>query len=99
MMSKGWMTFILVFGALTGTFIGTKVVSDMHKAYTAQLEDTVKTLEADLVATQLQLGAIKAQMQSMQKLNGHWTDIGAKLASDWCALRCGIRPPYPLEKE
>lgn len=93
------MTFILISGALVGTFIGTRVVDEMHKAYTAQLEETVKTLEADLVDTQLQLGAVKAQMNAMQKLNGHWTDVGAKLASDWCALRCGIRPPYPLEKE
>jgi hypothetical protein len=58
-MNKAWMTFILVTGAVVGTFIGTRVISEAQKDYTEQLEETVKTLESDLVETQLQLRTLQ----------------------------------------
>jgi hypothetical protein len=70
MMSKRWMTFILVFGALTGTFIGTKVVSDMHKAYVRQLEKEVETLKADLKYAKFELSTLKHHCVEKQSTEG-----------------------------
>lgn len=53
-MGKKLMTVILALGAITGTYIGTQVVSDTQKEYTMQLEKKIKTLEEDLLKTQLQ---------------------------------------------
>jgi hypothetical protein len=70
MMSKRWMTFILVVGALTGTFIGTKVVSGMHKAYVRQLENEVETLKADLKYVEFELSTLKHHCVEKQPTEG-----------------------------
>lgn len=47
-MNKHWMTFILVSGAVLGTFSGTQVVEGMHRAYTANLEDDLEKCQDSL---------------------------------------------------